>query len=54
MPGKLEENTEEVFIEELGVSFKFKYPRGANVTANVEVVSDYEDYTSDEEMITAK
>ena len=38
MPGKLEENNKEVFIESLQLSFKFKYPRGANVSAHIEEV----------------
>ena len=42
MPGKLEENNEEIYIAALQQSFKFKYPRGANVTANLEEVIDYE------------
>ena len=42
MPGKLEENNEEIYIAAIQQSFKFKYPRGANVTANLEEVIDYE------------
>ena len=47
MPGKLEESNKEIYIAALQQTFKFRYPRGANVTAHLDEVIDYESEEDD-------